>query len=152
MRHTLLATTLLALIVPTMVRADDADTEKQVATLAKQYREALVKGDTQSLDSMQADDWIGIDPIGDVADKAQNAKDLKDGTVDIESIDPSEVKVRVYGDAAVVTGRYHVKLKYKGEKIDNHVRVTEFYAKQGGKWRSVSTQGTRIAGQSGEKR
>jgi ketosteroid isomerase-like protein len=131
----------------------DTDTEKQVATLAKQYREAMVKGDTQSMDSMQADDWIGINPSGDVADKAQNSKNFKDGTIDFASIDdPSEVKVRVYGDAAVVTSRYHVKVKYKGEKLDHHVRVTEVYAKQGGKWRSVSRQGTRIAGQSGEKR
>ncbi len=145
MRRTLAVAALLALMVPTTVCADDADAEKQVASLSKQNREAMVKGDTQSLDSIQADDWIGIDPMGDVADKAKNAKDLKDGTVDIESIEPSEVKVRVYGDAAVVTGRSHVKLKYKGEKIDNHVRVTEFYAKQGGKWRCVSTQVTRIS-------
>jgi ketosteroid isomerase-like protein len=152
MRHTLLAAALLALFVPTMGRADDAAAEKQVATLSKQYREAAIKGDTGAMDALLSDDWIGIDPMGDVADKAKNAKDLKDGTVDIESIEPSEVKVRVYGDAAVVTGRSHVKLKYKGEKIDNHVRVSEFYAKQGGKWRCVSMQVTSIAGQSGEKR
>jgi ketosteroid isomerase-like protein len=147
MRRTLLAVAaLLALMLPTMGRADDSDTEKQVATLAKQFREAMVKGDTQSLDSIQADDWIGINPSGDVADKAKNLKNFKDGTVDFESIDDlSEVKVRVYGDAAVMTSRYHVKVKYKGEKMDNHIRVTEVYAKQGGKWRSVSRQGTRIA-------
>jgi ketosteroid isomerase-like protein len=152
MRRSLLGAALLALMVPSMGRADDADAEKQVAMLSKQHREAVVKGDTKALDSILADDWVGINPRGDVESKAQQAKTLKDGSVDFEAIDPEEVKVRVYGDAAVVTGRYHVKLTSNGQKIDDLVRTTEVFVKQGGKWRCVSTQVTRIAGQPGEKR
>jgi ketosteroid isomerase-like protein len=152
MRHSLLAAALLALMVPTMGRADDADAEKQVALLSKQHREAAVKGDTKALDSILADDWVGINPRGNVESKAQQAKTLKDGSVDFEAIDPEEVKVRVYGDAAVVTGRYHVKLTFNGQKIDDLVRTTEVFAKQGGKWRCVSTQVTSIARQPAEKR
>ena len=48
MTRTLLATALLALMVPTMGRADDADAEKQVAMLSKKHREADVKGDTKA--------------------------------------------------------------------------------------------------------
>ena len=153
MRRTLLVAPLLALMVHTAGRADDADAGQQVATLSKQHREAAVKGDTNTLESILADDWIGIDPNGGAEDKALAAKNLRDGTIDYEAIDPlEEVKVRVYGDAAVVTGRYQAKLTYKGQKIDSLVRTTEFYAKQGGTWRCVHTQVTRIAGQSGEKR
>ena len=43
-------------------------------------------------------------------------KDHKAGVVDFEAIDPQEVKVRVYGDAAVVSGRYHVKLTIGGQQ------------------------------------
>ncbi len=39
MLRTLSAAALLALMVPTMGRADDADAEKQVASLSKQIRE-----------------------------------------------------------------------------------------------------------------
>jgi ketosteroid isomerase-like protein len=152
MRHSLLAAALLALMVPTMGRADEADAEKQVAMLSKQYREAIVKGDTKVVDSILADDWVGINPAGDVESKAQQVKNLKDESVDFEAIDPEEVKVRVYGEAAVVMGRYHVRLTYNGQKVDHLVRTTEVFAKQGGKWRCVSTQVTRIAGQPGENR
>jgi ketosteroid isomerase-like protein len=152
MRHSLLAAALVALMVPTMGRADDADAEKQVAMLSKQHREAVVKGDTKAMDSILADDWVGINPRGDVESKAQQAKSLKDGSVDFEAIDPDEVKVRVFGDAAVVMGRYRVKLTFNGQKIDQLVRTTEVFVKQGGKWRCVSTQVTSIAGPPGEKR
>ena len=152
MRRTLSAAVLLALMVPTMSRADDAAAEKQVAMLSKQFREADLKGDTEALDALLSDDWVVIEPDGNLVSKAQNARNLKDGSVAFEAMDPSEVKVRVYGDAAVVTSRVHVKLKVKGEKVDTHVRVSEFYAKQGGKWRCVSTHVTNIAETSPEKR
>ncbi len=152
MRRALLSAAFLPLMVPAMGRADDAAAEKQVATLSKQYREAAIKGDTGAMDALLSDDWVVIGPDGGVGGKAQNMRDFKDGSVAFEAMDPSEVKVRVYGDAAVVTSRIHAKLKMKGEKIDNHVRVSEFYAKQGGKWQCVSTQVTSIAGQAGEKR
>ena len=103
MLRTLSAAAFLALIMPMMGRADDADSAKQVASLSKQTGAALVAGDTSALDAILSDDWLGINPFGEVASKAQQAKDLKDGTTDFLSIDPSEVKVRVYGDAAVVT-------------------------------------------------
>ena len=51
----------MALVVPTMGRADDADAEKQVVMLLKQYREAVVKGDTKVLNSIPSDYWSVID-------------------------------------------------------------------------------------------
>ncbi len=152
MTRTLLATALLTLLVPASSRADDADVEKQVAMLSKKGIDARVKGDTKTLDEFLSDDFVSINPNGDIGSKSQDLKDLKDGTIDFVSIDPSEVKVRVYGDAAVVTGRSRVKLKYKGHDIDDLVRTTEVFARRGGKWQCVLGQVTRIAGQPGEKR
>ncbi len=145
MLRTLSAAAFLALMVPTIGSADDADSEKQVASLSKQTQAALVAGDTSALDAILSDDWSGIDPFGEVISKARQAKELKDGTMDFLSIDSSEVKVRVYGDAAIVTGRYQVKLKIRGRENATPVRTTESFAKQGGKWRCVSAQVTRIA-------
>jgi ketosteroid isomerase-like protein len=68
------------------------------------------------------------------------------------SIEPSDAKVRVYGDAAVVSYRSQVKVTYKGRTEDLSLRATEIYARQGGKWRCVSFQATRIAEPSGERR
>ena len=152
MRHTLLSVAFLTLMVPSMGRADDADAEKQVGKIAKQNREAAVKGDMEAMDALLADDWVGINPEGSVQSKAEAVKDHKAGIVDFEAIDPQEVKVRVYGDAAVVSGRYHVKLTVSGHKIDDRVRTTEVYVKRAGKWRCVSTQVTSIAGKTGDKR
>lgn len=152
MTRTLLAAALLALMVPATGRADDSDAKKEIAQLSQQAIDASIKGDTAALDALMADDFTVINPLGEVADKAGHLKVLKDGSLALDSIQPSEVRVRVYGDAAVLTARGLVKGKYKGHDIGGSVRTTEFYAKQGGKWRCVSAQVTSIAGQTGDKR
>ena len=152
MLRTLSAAAFLALMVPTIGSADDADSEKQVASLSKQFREADGQGRHQGHGRHPGRRLGGHRAGRRCRQQGSEREELKDGTIDFEAMDPSEVKVRVYGDAAVVTSRVHVKLKIKGEKVDNHVRVSEFYVKQGGKWRCVSTQVTSIAEPSREKR
>ena len=92
--------------------------------------------------------------MGDTGDKAQLLKELKDGTMKFEAMDESDVKVRVYGDAAIVTGRLQAKVKRQGQEVGGLSRFTQVFVRQGGKWRCVATQVTRIAAPSsgsGEK-
>jgi ketosteroid isomerase-like protein len=145
MLRTLSAAAFLALMVPTIGRADDADAEKQVASLSKQAAEAAVKGDSKTMDAIVADDFVVISPVGELVTKAEHLKAMKDGTLRFDSIEHSEEKVRVYGDAAVLTSRGRVKVTIKGRSESLSVRNSEFYAKQGGKWRCVFQQVTRIA-------
>ena len=76
MRHTLLSVAFLTLMVPAMGRADDADAEKQVAMLSKQFREADLKGDTEAMDALLSDDWVVIEPDGNLVSKAQDIKNF----------------------------------------------------------------------------
>jgi ketosteroid isomerase-like protein len=152
MLRTLSAFAFLALMMPTMGRADDADVKKEITRLSQQVIDASIKGDTAALDALMADDYTVINPSGEVEDKAGHLKALKDGSLVFNSIQPSEINVRVYGDAAVLTARGQVKVKFKGQDVGGPVRTTEFYVKQGGKWRCVSAQVTRIAEPAGENR
>ncbi len=97
------------------------------------------------MDAIVADDCLVISPVGELVTKEEHLKAMKDGTLRFDSIEHSEVKVRVYGDAAVLTSRGLVKVTIKGRSETLSVRNSEFYAKQGGKWRCVSAQVTRIA-------
>jgi ketosteroid isomerase-like protein len=151
MRLTLLVAALLAVMAPTLGRAADADAEEEVAKLSKQMTDAFVKGDMAFMAGVMADDWMIIVGNGSVGDKSQLLKDVKDGTLKYEALDKSDMKVRVYGEAAVVTGRAQSKIKVKGQDVGGIDRFTEVYARQGGKWRCVSTHVSPITAQSGEK-
>jgi len=121
-----------------------AGTEKAVAGLEEQIRTAVIKGDTSILERYLADDYVGIGPNGDAADKSKTIQELKDGTVKYSAIDVTEENVRMYGDTGIYNGRGDVKLTINGQPQTADVRVTIVWLKQNGQWKRVSFQATRV--------
>lgn len=146
MRRMLLVAATLAATAPAMGQTSTA--EKELMTLAKELDAAFAKNDTVFLDRVNAEDWTLISPEGEVKSKAQVQKEMKDGTFKIESVETSEMKARVYGDAGVVTGRSRMKARYKGKPIDGTDRWTDVYIKRDGKWQCVASQVTHVAAES----
>jgi len=119
-------------------------TEKAVVGLEQQIRRAVIKGDTSILERYLADDYVGIGPNGDAADKSKTIQELKDGTVKYSAIDVTEENVRMYGDTGIYNGRGDVKLTINGQPQTADVRVTIVWLKQNGQWKRVSFQATRV--------
>jgi ketosteroid isomerase-like protein len=152
MRHKRLTATLFAATLVRGRQADESAPEKQVAALSEQHRLAAIKGDTNALDVVLADDWVVVGPAGAVETKRQQAKKIKDKSLVFEAIDPEEVKVRVHGDAAILMGLYHIKATLNGRTVDGVFRNTGVFTKQAGTWRCVFNQVTTVAGPPAEKR
>ncbi len=106
---------------------------------------AVVKGDTATLDKQTSDDYVLISMTGRMADKSQMLDGFKSGQSKLTSNELSDLKVRVYGDAAVVTGKADVKGTLGGQDATGQVLFTRVYVKKGGRWQSVSLQQTRIS-------
>jgi len=119
-------------------------TEKAIVGLEQQIRRAVIKGDTSILERYLADDFVGIGPNGDAADKSKTIQELKDGTVKYSAIDVTEENVRMYGDTGIYNGRGDVKLTINGQPQTADVRVTIVWLKQNGQWKRVSFQATRV--------
>jgi len=146
----LLVAATLAATAPAMGQTSNA--EKELTTLAKEADAAFAKNDMVFFDRVNADDWTLITPEGETKSKAQVLKEAKEGVFKVESVETLEMKVRVYGDAGVVTGRGRLKATYKGKPISSTDRWTDLYIKQDGKWQCVASQVTRVAVESGEKK
>jgi ketosteroid isomerase-like protein len=58
---------------------------------------------------------------------------------------PSEMKVRLYGETAVITGQSTIRAKVKGEEVAGEYRFTDIWVKQSDRWLAVASQVTRIA-------
>jgi ketosteroid isomerase-like protein len=145
MRHWLLTATLFALAMASAGRADEPDPEQQVAALSERHRMAAVKGDTEALDAVLADDWVVVGPTGEVDTKRQQEQKIKDGSLVFEAIDAKEVTVRMHGDTAIVMGLYHITATRNGRQVDGVFRNTGVFAKQAGAWRCVFNQVTPVA-------
>lgn len=139
-------TSLFALAQTTKEKANDGgNTEQLILRLENEGREATLKNDIEANDRLLADNWVNINPDGSVTTKARLMELLKDGSFKIMSIDNDEVTVRVYDDAAVVTGRSTSKRAGQGsEVITRQVRFTRVYARSKGRWQVVSAHNTLI--------
>jgi len=70
---------------------------------------------------------------------------LKSGAIRYEAIDERDVKVRIYGDTAIVNVLAFLKMTVNGQPIRADHRATFVWLQQQGKWKEVFSQATRIA-------
>ena len=78
-----------------------------------------------------AEDYSGVTSLGAVESKAQALADLEDQSATVESCVDSDVKVRLYGDTAVVTGLGNRSGTRSGVAFkDRKVRWTDTFVKR----------------------
>jgi ketosteroid isomerase-like protein len=127
-------------------KSGQAGTEQALMQMERDWTEAALKKDAATLDKILADDWIGQNPAG-VATKAEALADLKSGDNKLESETLGDMKVRVFGDTAVVNGSDDEKSSYKGKDTSGHYTWTDVFVKRHGRWQAAASQGTLITQQ-----
>jgi ketosteroid isomerase-like protein len=124
--------------------ADPASNQRELTQLVKDLNAALVKVDIAFLQRVLHKDYTHYRPRGIIENRAQYLKNRKTGRVRFESLVIDEVKVRRYGDTAVVTYRSTAKGKDQQGTIDEQRRWTRVFVWQEGRWQLVHSQGTTI--------
>ena len=125
--------------------ASSAAVEEQIKKIEKDRAAAVTRADVAALDAVTSDDYSLIDRNGRVRDKAQTMSAIKTGDIKITSNEVSDLKVRVYSDTAVVTGRADTKGTIGGKDVSGPMLFTRVYVKKNGRWQSVAFQQTAIS-------
>lgn len=125
--------------------AKSSGVEQELIKLEKEWADAAQKADVAAMGRFMADDYVGTDFEGTLWDKQKSLAVLKSGEDKVSSIVLEDLKARVFGDAAVVTGRAIVKEVYKGRDLSGQYRFTDTWVKRGGQWQCVASQGSKIA-------
>jgi ketosteroid isomerase-like protein len=125
----------------------NGDAEQALMHIEQEMDDAVVKGDTSASEKYLADNSTFTDPGGMVMDKARSIADFKSGDLKIESSKLDDMKVRVYGNTAVVTYGTTDKGTYKGKDISGNYRWTDVFVRRNGRWQIVAGQGTRVGQQ-----
>ncbi len=115
-------------------------TEQEVLRLAGAWATAELRGETTFLESTLADDFIGIGPLGFMLTRQEWLARHTSGDLKYESFNLDEVKVRMYNEAAILTGRQVQNAAYRGNSIQGQFRTTLVFVQQQGQWRLASLQ------------
>jgi len=119
-------------------------TEQEIKALEQERNRAILQGDAAALGRMTADDYSFITLRGELRTKSEIVKGFESGSFKYESRQISDLKIRVYGDTAVVTGRSTQKGRENGKDYSGDYRFTRVYVKQNGRWLTVALQTTLV--------
>ena len=118
--------------------------EEELLKLEEQFAEAIIKNDLGAIERLVADEWIIINADGGIIDKERFLEVIGSGTLTHEMMESDNMRVRIYGDSAVVTALTRTKGKFLGQEFSTHERATDFFVRLNGQWRCALTQLTRF--------
>jgi ketosteroid isomerase-like protein len=120
----------------------DQESIRQIIDMEHQAREASLRRDVEFSQRNLADDYVAITPLGQVTTKQDTVSARKSGQLKYDTINVTDMVVRVYGDTAVVTARADVKGHQLGEDFSGPYRYTRVWVRRTGHWLAVSYQAT----------
>ena len=128
---------------PPTTRHSKTETEALLRQLNDEWVKALVRRDGETLDRIMAEDFFFAYPLeGD--DRAQFVSDVVSGDLRVEYLNRENVSVRIWGSAAVLTGKDSAKWFYKGHEWSGNYKIINVYSQRNDEWRLVSVQACHI--------
>ncbi len=120
--------------------------EQELLKLQREWLDAYQKHDAAALERIEADDFTLTEGDGKVTTKAEDVASVKNAKPPQpdDAFDVQDVKVRLYGDTAVLIGRVIIRYRNKGQMVAEQYRYTDTYLKRRGRWQVVASQLTRI--------
>jgi len=113
---------------------------------AEQQRfDAMVKRDVAALDTLLDEDLSFANADGGMLSKEDLIEAIRSKRLVFESIEPSDVHVRVYGSSAIATGLSQMRLRSATGVSSFRIRFTETYVRDGGRWVLAAWQAARVS-------
>ena len=121
---------------------DEQQVIREIVDMERQAKEASLHRDADFPQKTLAEDYVAITPLGTVTTKQDTLSARKSGQLRYDSINVTDMVVRVYGDTAVVTARADVRGRQLGEDFSGPYRYTRVWVRRSGHWQTVSYQAT----------
>lgn len=117
---------------------------KELTRLETVWNEAHLRGDASALDKLWAEDLFVTMPDMPVMNKEESLGVWKSGKMKFDIYKTSDLRIRVYGDSAVVTGQL-VRIRDSNSKeFEDDWRFTKVYVRRQGKWLVVTWHGSHV--------
>ena len=120
----------------------DEEVVREIVDLERQAKDAALHRDAAFSERTLAEDYVAISPLGQVIGKAETVAARRTAQLRYDSIEVTDMVVRLYGSTAVVTARADVRGKELGEEFSGPYRFTRVWVRRNGHWQTVSYQAT----------
>ena len=116
-----------------------------VLELEEKWNDAYKRGNIDALDLLLADDFIITIEDGSTYSKAGYIARLGSAGEHVDVSQMSDLKVRVHGSVAIVTGAYYENGTSKGKSYEFHDRLTDVWMNSGKRWQLIASHYSIVA-------
>ena len=124
--------------------AREARDIKELTHLESVWNEAHLRGDGSALDKLWAEDLFVTVPDMPVMNKEESLAIWKSGKMKFDIYRTSDIRIRAYGDSAVVTGQLVRIRDANSKEFEDDWRFTKVYVRRQGKWLVVAWHGSHV--------
>lgn len=125
-------------ILPLALRAQDSSDRAAIRALELKLLDCYKRHEVEVFASVLDDDFVITFEDGSTYSKTGYLAYSTSASTLVETVEIPEMKIRLHGDTAVVTGVYHEKGIDRQKSYDYHDRFTDVWMKKAGKWRLIA--------------
>ena len=121
------------------VAQSNAAPSSKILALENKWNDAYKRGDVATMESLLADDFVITVEDGSTFSKSGYIAHNADSALHVEISEMTDIKVRMHGNVAVVTGAYHEKGTSKGKSYESRDRATDVWMRNAdGTWKVIA--------------
>ena len=120
------------------------DLEAELIAVVREWDLAMVANNPDAIGRYMADDWIIIGADGTQSDKATFLGLVKSGALSHDVMESEDLRIRIYGDTAVLSARGVSAGRYLEQRFREVERASCVFVRQRGQWRCVLTHLSRL--------
>jgi ketosteroid isomerase-like protein len=133
------ALTLCLLAIPPFIRAQEESESAKVQALEVKLMESYRQRQIEAFAAMLDKDFVITIENGSTYGKTGYVSFTATPSVRIDAVEMSDLKIRMHGNTAVLTGAYHERGENKGIAYDYRDRFTDVWMKSDGRWLLVAS-------------
>ena len=119
--------------------AQESPDAATIRVLETKWADSYKNRQVDVLSSLMSDDYVITMEDGSVYGKVGFISHTAQPSEKVAVVEFGDLKIRMHGDAAVVTGSYHEQGESAGKPYDYHDRMTDLWMKADGKWKLVAS-------------
>lgn len=122
----------------------DQQVKEKFQQIEDNFKKAIISNDIEEIKKCISNDWILIDSQGGIIPQERFFQVLHQGLLSHQSMTKEVLRVKIYGDIALVTGRGQNTGTWQGNPMEADEWITDVYKKEDRKWLCVLTHLTPV--------
>ena len=117
---------------------------REFEALEEAFNEAVVSNNVERIGDCISTDWALVDAKAGIIPGERFLAVVREGILSHDTMKKEVLRVKVYENMAIVTGRGKNTGKFNGRPIAADEWITDIYRKEDGQWRCVLTHLTPV--------